>query len=62
LKDVRVPMILTGVSYWLIGFPLAVWLGLATPLGAVGVWWGLLVSLVAAASLLGARLWWLVKS
>jgi MATE family multidrug resistance protein len=62
LKDVRVPMILTGVSYWLIGFPLAAWLGLATPLGAIGVWWGLLCSLVAAASLLTARLWRLVRS
>lgn len=61
LKDVRVPMILTGVSYWLIGFPLAAWLGLATPLGAVGVWWGLLGSLVVAATLLSARLWLLVR-
>jgi multidrug resistance protein, MATE family len=62
LKDVKVPMILTGVSYWLIGFPLAAWLGLATPLGAVGVWWGLLASLVASAALLSTRLWRLVKS
>jgi MATE family multidrug resistance protein len=61
LKDVRVPMILTGVSYWVIGFPLAAGLGLGTAAGAVGVWWGLLVSLVTAATLLSARLWWLVK-
>lgn len=61
LKDVRLPMILTGISYWLIGFPLAAWLGLATPLGAVGVWWGLLASLVAAAALLSARLWFLIR-
>lgn len=57
LKDVRVPMILTGVSYWAVGFPVAAWLGLGTPLGAVGVWWGLLASLVCAATLLGTRLW-----
>jgi MATE family multidrug resistance protein len=61
LKDVRVPMILTGVSYWVIGFPLAAWLGLGTPIGAVGVWWGLLASLLAAAALLSARLWRLVR-
>ncbi|NOX82224.1 MAG: MATE family efflux transporter [Alphaproteobacteria bacterium] len=57
MKDVRIPMIITGVSYWAIGFPIAAWLGLSTPLGAVGVWYGLLVSLAAAAVMLGARLW-----
>ncbi|MEX0644062.1 MAG: MATE family efflux transporter [Parvularculaceae bacterium] len=62
LKDVRVPMILTGVSYWVIGFPLAAWLGLASPFGAVGVWWGLLASLLAAALLLSGRLWRLVQT
>jgi len=61
LKDVRVPMILTGFSYWVIGFPLSAWLGLATPMGAVGVWWGLLASLVAAAALLGGRLWLITR-
>ena len=61
LKDVRVPMILTGVAYWGVGFPLSAWLGLGTELGAVGVWWGLLVSLGAAAALLGARLWLITR-
>jgi MATE family multidrug resistance protein len=61
LKDVRMPMILTGISYWVIGFPLSAWLGLGTPMGAVGVWWGLLASLVAAASLLGGRLWLITR-
>lgn len=57
LKDVRIPMILTGISYWVIGFPIAAWLGLSTPLASIGVWWGLLASLVAAAVFLGGRLW-----
>ncbi len=57
LKDVRVPMVIAGVSYWVIGFPVAAWLGLGTPLGAVGVWYGLLASLISAALLLGGRLW-----
>jgi MATE family multidrug resistance protein len=61
LKDVRLPMVITAVSYWMIGFPLSAWLGLGTSLGAVGVWWGLLVSLAAAAVLLGARLFWLTR-
>lgn len=62
LKDVRIPMILTGFSYWVVGFPLAAWLGLGTPLGAIGVWWGLLASLLCAAILLGSRLWWITRN
>ena len=61
LKDVRIPMIMTGISYWGIGFPVAAWLGLFTPLGAVGVWYGLLVSLLSAAVLLGGRLWLITR-
>ena len=61
LKDVRIPMIITGVSYWVIGFPVSAWLGLFTPFGAVGVWWGLLAGLAAASVLLSARLWMITR-
>lgn len=61
LKDVRVPMLLAGFSFWAIGFPLAAWLALATPVGARGVWWGLLAGLAVAALLLGVRLRWLLR-
>lgn len=61
LKDVRVPMLMTAVAYWGIGFPVSAGLGLGTTLGAVGVWWGLLISLAAAAVFLGARLAWLTR-
>lgn len=61
LKDVRVPMVITGISYWVIGFPVSAWLGLFTPLGAVGVWWGLLVGLVVASILLSTRLWMITR-
>ena len=57
LKDVTVPVFITGVSYWLIGFPLCWWLAFHTPLGAVGVWWGLAAGLLAAFIGLGTRLW-----
>ncbi|MGV6800995.1 MAG: MATE family efflux transporter [bacterium] len=60
LKDVRVPMILSGASYWAIGFVTATYLGLYTPLAAKGVWWGLLVGLVAASITLGLRLIWVI--
>jgi len=56
LKDVRIPMIITGVAYWVVGFPTAAFLGLGTEIGAVGVWWGLLLSLFTAAALLAGRL------
>ena len=60
LKDVTIPMFMTGISYWVIGFPVAWYLGLYTEYSSVGVWYGLLAGLVAASILLGARLYWLV--
>ena len=61
LKDVRFPMIFTGISYWLVGFPCAIFLALMTPVGAAGVFWGLLVGLLTAAILLGGRLIYLLR-
>ena len=58
LKDVTVPMWMTGISYWVVGFPIAWYLGLHTEFGASGVWIGLLVSLICASILLGARFYW----
>ena len=49
LQDVNVPMIITFVSYWVIGFPLCIYLALYTPLKAEGIWYGLLAGLTAAA-------------
>lgn len=49
LQDVNVPMMITFVSYWIIGFPTSIYLGLYTDLGAVGIWYGLLAGLSAAA-------------
>ena len=60
LKDVKVPMVLAGISFWGIGFPTAYYLGLKTDVGAAGIWYGLLASLVSASILLGGRFWWLV--
>lgn len=56
LKDVKWPMVLTGISYWIIGFPIAYYLGLKTEVGANGVWYGLMAGLIAASILLGWRL------
>lgn len=59
LKDVQIPMWMTGISYWVVGFPIAWYLGLKTEVGAVGIWYGLLAGLAVASVLLGARFYWL---
>ena len=43
------------VSYWVIGLPLALWFGVARGHGALGMWWGLSASLIAAALIFLAR-------
>ena len=57
LKDVNWPMLYTGISYWVIGFPVAYILALKTEVGVNGVWYGLMAGLIAASILLGARLY-----
>lgn len=54
-KDTALPMVITVVAYWLIGFPIAYWLGVRQQGGPVYVWLGLIVGLSAAALLLNLR-------
>ncbi len=55
LQDVKIPMYITFVAYWLIGFPISFYLGKYTSLGAVGIWIGLCAGLTAAALFLYIR-------
>lgn len=55
LKDTRVPLLLAGIGYWLIGFPLSYWLAFHTGLGAIGVWVGLSIGTAVYATLLVLR-------
>ncbi|SHJ57119.1 MATE family efflux transporter [Flavobacterium haoranii] len=55
LQDVKVPMYITFVAYWVIGFPISIYLGVYTNLGATGIWIGLLAGLTAAALFLFIR-------
>ncbi len=57
LADVTWPMIITGISYWAIGFPVAYFTALHTDIGAKGIWYGLTAGLIAAFIGLGIRLW-----
>lgn len=61
LQDVKIPMYITFVAYWVIGFPISIYLGLYTNLKAVGVWLGLLAGLTAAAIFLYIRFNYLTK-
>lgn len=45
LADVKVPLIITLFSYWIIGIPIGAILGFYFEMGAVGVWIGLLIGL-----------------
>ncbi len=55
LQDVKIPMYITFVAYWIIGFPISFYLGIYTDLKAVGVWIGLLAGLTVAAIFLYIR-------
>lgn len=55
LQDVKVPMYITFLAYWVFGFPISYYLGKYTELKAVGVWIGLLAGLTFAALFLYLR-------
>lgn len=55
LQDVKIPTIITFVSYWLIGFPVSYYFGKEEQLGSFGIWLGLLAGLSTAAVLLYIR-------
>lgn len=61
LKDARVPMILALIAYWPIGFFLAWAFAFPLGFGGVGIWFGFLVGLAAAAIMLCARFYILVR-
>jgi multidrug resistance protein, MATE family len=55
LKDARMPMWIAAASYWLVGFPLCIGLGVGLGLKGIGVWSGLAIALMTAAILLSWR-------
>ncbi|WP_445452281.1 MATE family efflux transporter [Flavobacterium sp. 25HG05S-40] len=61
LQDVKIPMYITFVAYWIVGFPISYYLGIHTDLKAIGVWIGLLAGLTAAALFLYIRFHYLTK-
>jgi multidrug resistance protein, MATE family len=55
MSDTNMPLIIALVGYWLVGFPVAWWLGMHTPLRGTGVWFGLMAGLGAVAIVLTIR-------
>ena len=54
MADVRVPMVITFVAYWIIALPIGYFAGVKG-IGPIGVWIGLAVGLAVAATLLTRR-------
>jgi len=57
VQDTKVPMILAAISYWGIGIPASYVLAFVLGYGGVGLWFGLVIGLTVAASLLMVRFW-----
>ena len=61
LQDVKIPTIITFISYWVVGFPISFFLGKEDAYGSFGIWLGLLAGLTTAAILLFIRFNYLTK-
>ena len=61
LQDVKIPALITFISYWIIGFPVCYYLGLHTSLESMGIWIGLFTGLFTASILLYLRFNYLTK-
>ncbi|WCO02489.1 MATE family efflux transporter [Psychroserpens ponticola] len=61
LQDVKIPTVITFVSYWMIGFPISYYLGKEDAYGSFGIWLGLIAGLTVAAILLFIRFNYLTK-
>jgi MATE family multidrug resistance protein len=61
LQDVKIPTVITFISYWLIGFPISWFFGKEEALGSFGIWLGLLAGLTTSAILLYIRFNYLTK-
>ena len=61
LQDVKIPTLITFISYWLVGFPISWYLGKEESYASFGIWLGLLAGLTTAAILLYIRFNYLTK-
>ncbi len=57
MQDTKGPMWITMLAYWIIAFPIGIYLARYTDMGAAGVWTGLIIGLTVACVLLLMRLY-----
>ncbi|MDQ7070817.1 MAG: MATE family efflux transporter [Rhodobacterales bacterium] len=57
MQDTRVPMIIAGLSYWVVGVPASYVMGFTLGWGGVGIWLGLAVGLALAGVFMMVRFW-----
>lgn len=62
MSDVKVPTMITLFAYWVIGLPIAYYLGFTLKMGVEGIWYGLFIGLSVSAALLLLRFQKLTKS
>ncbi|WP_144395558.1 MATE family efflux transporter [Pleionea sediminis] len=55
LKDTQIPMVISAIAYWLIGFPVGYYFAEYSQMGVRGYWMGIIAGLTAAAILLFFR-------
>ena len=56
LGDTKIPMLTSILGFWCLGIPISLWLAFVRDMGAVGLWWGLVVGLAAVAVFLVIRI------
>jgi MATE family multidrug resistance protein len=61
IGDVNIPTFITFLAYWVIGLPVAYYLGIILNLGANGIWYGLTLGLLVSAGLLFLRFQYISK-
>ena len=49
MQDVKTPMFITFIAYWVIGFPISYYLSMHSNYGSSGIWIGILAGLTASA-------------
>ena len=55
LGDTRAPSLINLAGFWLCGLPVSIGLAFRTPLGPLGLWWGLVAGLAVVATMLAVR-------
>ena len=55
MGDVNIPTFITFIAYWVVGLPVAYYLGISLKLGANGIWYGLTLGLLVSAFLIFMR-------